>query len=82
MVRQILFKKVDRLLGNVGFIVLDEFVFPEMDGKNVAKETAQAAMTMIKDCYALIIDLRDNFGGREEMALLLLSYLFQILYPA
>ena len=71
------FKKVDRLLGNVGFIALDEFVFPEMGEKNVAKETAQAAMTMIKDCYALIIDLRDNFGGREEMALLLLSYLFE-----
>jgi hypothetical protein len=71
------FKKVDRLLGNVGFIALDEFVFPEMDGKNVAKETAKAAMTMIKDCYALIFDLRDNFGGREEMALLLLSYLFE-----
>jgi len=71
------FKKVDRLLGNVGFIALDEFVFPEMDGKNVAKETAKAAMTMIKDCYALIFDLRDNIGGREEMALLLLSYLFE-----
>jgi C-terminal processing protease CtpA/Prc len=71
------FKKVDRLLGNVGFIALDEFVFPEMDGKNVAKETAKAAMTMIKDCYALIFDLRDNFGGREEMALLVLSYLFE-----
>lgn len=71
------FKKVDRLLGNVGFIVLDEFVFPEMEGKNVAKATARAAMTLVKDCNALIIDLRDNFGGREEMALLLLSYLFE-----
>lgn len=71
------FKKVDRLLGNVGFIVLDEFVFPEMDGQNVARETAIAAMTMVSDCYVLIFDLRDNFGGREEMALLLLSYLFE-----
>jgi hypothetical protein len=31
---------------------------------------------MVSKCYALIIDLRDNFGGREEMALLLLGYFF------
>jgi len=42
-----------------------------MDGINVGCETALAAMKVIEKSYALIIDLRDNFGGREEMALLL-----------
>ncbi|GAH47867.1 unnamed protein product, partial [marine sediment metagenome] len=71
------FKKVDRLLGNVGCIVLDEFSYVEMDGENVGGETARAVMKVISNSYALIIDLRDNFGGREEMALLLLDYFFE-----
>jgi hypothetical protein len=71
------FKKVERLLGNVGCIVLDEFSYVDMDGENVGGETARAGMQVISNSYALIIDLRDNFGGREEMALLLLSYFFE-----
>lgn len=70
------FKKVDRLQGNIGCIVLDEFSYVEMDGINVGGETAIATMKVIEKSYALIIDLRDNFGGREEMALLLLDYFF------
>lgn len=70
------FKKAERLLGNVGCIVIDEFSYIEMDGENVGGDTAKAVMKMISNCYALIIDLRDNFGGREEMALLLLDYFF------
>jgi hypothetical protein len=71
------FKKAERLLGNVGFLVLDEFSYVEMDGENVGGETARAAMQVISNSYALIIDLRDNFGGRDEMALLLLDYFFE-----
>jgi C-terminal processing protease CtpA/Prc len=70
------FIKAERMLGNVGCLVIDEFTYVDMDGKNVGGETAKAAMTLVSQCYALIIDLRDNFGGREEMALLLLSYMF------
>jgi hypothetical protein len=70
------FKKVERRLGNVGCLVLDELSYVEMDGENVGGETARAAMQMISNSDALIIDLRDNFGGREEMALLLLDYFF------
>ena len=70
------FKKVERLLGNVGCLVLDEFSYVEMEGENVGGETARAAMQVLSNSYALIIDLRDNFGGREEMALLLLNYFF------
>jgi hypothetical protein len=71
------FKKVERLLGNVGCLVLDELSYVEVDGKNVGGHTAKAAMQMLSNSDALIIDLRDNFGGREEMALLLLDYLFE-----
>ncbi|MBT4400409.1 MAG: S41 family peptidase [Bacteroidetes bacterium] len=71
------FKKVDRLLGNVGYIVLDEFSYLEMDGKMVGEETARAVMQVMANTYALILDLRDNFGGREEMALLLMDYFFE-----
>jgi len=71
------FKKVERLLGNVGCLVLDEFSYVEMEGENVGGETARAAIQVLSSSYALIIDLRDNFGGREEMALLLLDYFFE-----
>ncbi len=71
------FKKVERLLGNVGCLVLDELSFVDLDGENVGGETARAAMQVLSNCDALIIDLRDNFGGREEMALLLLDYFFE-----
>ena len=71
------FKKVERRLGNVGCLVLDELSYVEMDGENVGGDTARAAMQLLSNCNALIIDLRDNFGGREEMALLLLDYFFE-----
>jgi hypothetical protein len=70
------FIKAERMLGNVGCLVIDEFTYIDKDGKNIGGETAKAAMTLVSRCYALVIDLRDNFGGREEMALLLLSYFF------
>jgi hypothetical protein len=71
------FKKAERLLGNVGCLVLDELSYVEMNGENVGGKTAKAAMQMLSNSSALIIDLRDNFGGREEMALLLLDYFFE-----
>ena len=71
------FIKAERLSGNVGCLVIDEFTYVEMDGKNIGGEAGKAAMTLVSNCYALILDLRDNFGGRDEMALLLLSYFFE-----
>jgi hypothetical protein len=71
------FIKSERMLGNIGCLVIDEFTYVDMDGKNFGGETAKAAMTLVSNCYALIFDLRDNFGGRDEMAILLLSYLFE-----
>jgi hypothetical protein len=50
------FIKAERLMGNVGCLVIDEFTYLEMDGKNFGGGTAKAAMTLISNCFALIID--------------------------
>ncbi|MFC2142579.1 S41 family peptidase [Acidobacteriota bacterium] len=70
------FQKVDRLPGNIGYIELDEFAHVELDGKNFGGESARAALRLISNCSAVIFDLRDNFGGRDEMANKLLSAFF------
>lgn len=65
------FLKVERFPGNVGFVGIDFMADPEFAG-----ETAAAAMTLIANCDALIIDLRYNGGGNSRMVALLASYLF------
>lgn len=70
------FQKVDRLQGNIGRIEVDEFAYVDMDDKNFAGETARASLQLISNCSAVIFDLRDNFGGRDEMAKLLLGPFF------
>jgi hypothetical protein len=70
------FQKVDRLPGNIGYIELDELAHVEMDGENFGGESAQAALQLISNCSAVIFDLRDNFGGRDEMVKMLLSPFF------
>jgi C-terminal processing protease CtpA/Prc len=62
---------VKRLDGNVGYIDLREFV-----PVGVGAATATAAMNLIADTEALIIDLRNNDGGRQDMAAHIASYLF------
>ncbi len=70
------FQKIDRLPGNIGCIELDELAYVEMDGENFGGESAHAALLLISNCSAVIFDLRDNFGGRDEMATMLLSPFF------
>jgi len=70
------FKSTARLLGNVGCVVVDELSHVDFDGNNFGGETAKSALQFVSNCRAFILDLRDNFGGREEMALLILSRLF------
>ncbi len=70
-------KKIERLLGNVGCIVLDEFAYTEIDGEDVGGGLARVALRFVSNCDALIFDLRDNFGGRDEMALLFLNHFFE-----
>ena len=67
-----LFKKVEHLEGNIGYLRFDQFV----DAK-YAGDTAVAAMNFLGNCDALVIDLRYNGGGRGTMVKLLLGYLFE-----
>ncbi|MEM0986438.1 MAG: S41 family peptidase [Pseudomonadota bacterium] len=62
---------VQRLDGNVGYLDLRVFAPIDMGGDTVA-----AAMTVIADMDALIIDLRKNGGGIGDAANLVASYLF------
>jgi hypothetical protein len=65
------FEKVERLEGNVAYIDLRGFFPAEMGG-----ETAAAAMNLVANADALIIDLRQNGGGSPSMVALICSYLF------
>jgi C-terminal processing protease CtpA/Prc len=65
------FEKTDRLEGNVGYLELNMF-FPAA----VAGQTAAAAMNLLANTDALIIDLRKNGGGEPGMVALLCTYLF------
>jgi hypothetical protein len=64
-------EKVERLRGNIGYIDLRVFPPPALAGDAMA-----AAMTLVGNTDALIIDLRKNHGGEPEMVALTLSYLF------
>jgi hypothetical protein len=66
------FRRVERLAGNVGYLDLSVF-----DRVEFGRETAAAAMRFVANTDALIIDLRDNDGGRPEMVALLISYLVE-----
>jgi len=66
------FHRLDRMAGNVGYLELTEFDYPE-----VAGETLIAAMNYLCHTDAIIIDLRQNPGGRGELVQILLSYFFE-----
>lgn len=65
------FDGVRRLEGNVGYLNLAYFADP-----SIAYDTAAAAMRMLENSDALIIDLRYNNGGYLEMAQFIASYFF------
>ena len=65
------FKKVEQLEGNVGYVRFDSFEEAALCGS-----TATAAMTFLAGTRALIIDLRENGGGKPEMVALIASYVF------
>ena len=65
------FENVGRLKANIGYIDLHAFARPQ----NVAERLA-AAMTLLADTKALIIDLRKCGGGDPETVMLFASYLF------
>ena len=65
------FQKLERLEGNVGYLDLRGFHDARWAGP-----TAAAAMNVLANSDALIIDLRKNGGGESSMIQLLASYLF------
>jgi hypothetical protein len=65
------FEKLELLPGNIGYLDLRGF-----NPAAIAGEKAAAAMNVLVDCDALIIDLRQNGGGDPAMVQLLASYLF------
>lgn len=64
------FARVERLLGNVALLDIRRFYPPTHSGA-----AAAAAMNLVADADALIIDLRKNTGGEPEMVALVHSYL-------
>lgn len=65
------FRKAERLDGNVGYVKFDFFADSAPCGP-----TAAAAMSFVAGTRALILDLRENEGGRASMVALVTSYLF------
>lgn len=64
------FESVERLDQGIGYLDLRVFAPTEM-----AADMAQGAMTLLAQSPALIIDLRRNGGGMEDMVALLAGYL-------
>jgi len=63
------FQKIEHLGGNVGYLDLSFFSDAEAAG-----ETAAAAMGLLANADAIIVDLRENHGGWPSMVQLLCSY--------
>jgi hypothetical protein len=64
------FESVQRLEDGIGYLDLRVFAPPEMGA-----DLMQGAMSLLAQSPALIIDLRHNGGGMDEMVLLLQAYL-------
>ena len=65
------FVKVERLDGNIGYLRLDYF----LPGDEVGVRAA-AAMALVAESDALILDLRQNHGGEPGTVALIVSYLY------
>ena len=68
-----MFKKVEVLPGNIGYLPFNLFV----DDIEAAKPTISAALKFLVNTTALIIDLRENMGGSPEMVSQVESYFFK-----
>lgn len=64
------FEKVERLQNGIGYLELSVFAPTAMGG-----DLAEAAMSLLAQSPALIIDLRRNGGGMDDMVRLLATYL-------
>jgi hypothetical protein len=66
-----MFRKVEVLPGNIGYVKFDGFMRVDECGP-----TAAAAMGFLSSSEALIFDLRENGGGDPAMVAFICSYLF------
>ena len=65
------FEKAEHLRPNIGYLKFNFFGDPD-----ICTATAGAAMNFLADSDSLVIDLRDNNGGRGGMGTFIASYLF------
>jgi C-terminal processing protease CtpA/Prc len=65
------FEQVRILDGNIGYLELTTFSHVDQAGT-----TAQAAMQLLSNADAVILDLRENHGGSETMTQFIMSYFF------
>lgn len=65
------FARIERLAGNIGLLDIRRF-WP----LSMSRHAAIAAMHLVADTEALLIDLRSSAGGEPEMVSFLCSYLF------
>ena len=66
------FRKVEWLPGNIGYLDIRRFEYASISGP-----TAIAVMQFLAYSDAIIIDLRQNPGGRDELTQLFFSYFFE-----
>ncbi|MEV6970813.1 S41 family peptidase [Hamadaea sp. NPDC051192] len=64
--------RVERLDGNVAYLDIQPRLLPAV----ITAEAISAAMTLVADADALIVDVRGCLGGEPSIVALLLSYLF------
>ena len=68
------FTKVEILPGNIGYITFNVFV----DDVEMAKPTISSALRFLSNTSAVIIDLRENYGGNPAMVSQIESYFFNV----
>jgi hypothetical protein len=66
------FTKVEILPGNIGYFTFNLFV----DDVESAKPTITSALRFLSNTSAIIIDLRENYGGNPNMVSQIESYFF------
>jgi hypothetical protein len=67
------FKKIELLNGNIGYLEISSF----SRLNSYSKQVADAALKMISNSSALIIDLRYGVGGSLDMVTYLISHFFK-----
>jgi hypothetical protein len=68
------YTKVEILPGNIGYITFNVFV----DDVESAKPTISSALRFLSNTSAVIIDLRENYGGNPAMVSQIESYFFNV----